>query len=245
VRRGWGRSEDPGHGYDIETQATDILGLLDALNIERAVFAGRTMATHEMLWIAENRPERVIALAFLNTPLLPLPDVEPSPEMERFSRMYARTSTDIGRGEEIDRRLERGDWRPRFLSDPDARIAVPALLTQHPVVDADGVSFTAMRLDRLENWSAEQEAMWAGDPEAQEYAEALRKDPARLERLRREAEDAAMNPRLRDALRRAFGDRLTVVWESPREQGHDDFLDECEQLLRPYFARVTGTGAED
>ncbi|MEJ2258586.1 MAG: alpha/beta hydrolase, partial [Woeseiaceae bacterium] len=50
VRRGWGRSDDPGYGYGIETQARDILGLLDALGIERAIFAGRTMATQEMLW---------------------------------------------------------------------------------------------------------------------------------------------------------------------------------------------------
>jgi len=241
VRRGWGQSEDPGHGYDIETQARDVLGLLDALDVDRAIFAGRTMATQEMLWIAENHPERVIALAFLNTPLLPAPAAGDYPELQRFSAMYARRSTDIGRGEEIDRRLQRGDWRPRFLTDPGARIDVPALLTQHPVLDADGASFTAFRIERLEEWSKEEQARWAVDPEAHEYVLALRRDPERMAELHRAVLAVATNPRTRDALERAFIEHLTIVWETPQDTGQDDFLDATYDLIRPYIDRLTAT----
>jgi pimeloyl-ACP methyl ester carboxylesterase len=34
VRRGWGESDDTGYGYDVATQAEDVLAFMDALGIE-------------------------------------------------------------------------------------------------------------------------------------------------------------------------------------------------------------------
>ena len=42
VRRGYGESDAPGWGYDVPTQAEDLLALMDALEMDRAVLFGRT-----------------------------------------------------------------------------------------------------------------------------------------------------------------------------------------------------------
>lgn len=123
VRRGWGASDDPGYGYDVPAQAANVLGLMDALEIRRAVLVGRTAATQEMTWIAERHPERLIALPYRGTPIGHLLDPDPGPEVRRVGQMYSPTACDIGAGSEVDARLTpREAWRRHFARDPDRRI---------------------------------------------------------------------------------------------------------------------------
>lgn len=57
--RGHGASEVPTEAYTIEQLGRDLLGLLDALQIERAHICGLSLGGMVALWLAANAPERV------------------------------------------------------------------------------------------------------------------------------------------------------------------------------------------
>jgi 3-oxoadipate enol-lactonase len=64
--RGHGRSEPaPGRAYGYAHLAADLLAVLDATGVERAVLAGASMGAHTAARLALERPERVAALALI------------------------------------------------------------------------------------------------------------------------------------------------------------------------------------
>jgi hypothetical protein len=52
TRRGFGRSSQPAHGYDLDTRARDDITVLDKLNIREAVFVGHSVSGTELNKIA-------------------------------------------------------------------------------------------------------------------------------------------------------------------------------------------------
>ena len=60
--RGHGDSSSPADGYRIADLAADVVALLDALEIERAVIVGHSMSTWVAEQIAIDHPERVLGL---------------------------------------------------------------------------------------------------------------------------------------------------------------------------------------
>lgn len=62
--RGHGASP-PAEGYDYPSLAQDLLALLDARGIERAVLAGASMGGHTALRVALDEPDRVAGLAVI------------------------------------------------------------------------------------------------------------------------------------------------------------------------------------
>jgi len=70
---GHGASTDPGRAYTLTDDARAGVELLDALGIDRAVFVGHSWGGMWALRIALAAPERVRALALVNTPLAPRP----------------------------------------------------------------------------------------------------------------------------------------------------------------------------
>ncbi|MDQ6608567.1 MAG: alpha/beta hydrolase [Bacteroidota bacterium] len=57
--RGRGESDQPSHGYTMEDHAKDIIGLMDALNIQSAIIGGHSFGALLTLYLAANYPERV------------------------------------------------------------------------------------------------------------------------------------------------------------------------------------------
>src|SRR5262245_54152302 len=57
--RGHGRSDAPFGGYDLTTQADDLLGLLDGLNIKRSHIVGDAAGGCIAVELALRHPERV------------------------------------------------------------------------------------------------------------------------------------------------------------------------------------------
>ena len=127
--------------------------------------------------------------------------------------MYNRGSCDIGRGEEVDARLDpREAWSPHFPREPDRRVELPALWIRDPVFDR-GDNLFVRRLTRLEEWDPEffgDDAFC--DEQSEAYFKALREDPERIALLRREFTNRDDRGRLEAAMTTAFGDRLTVRW---------------------------------
>jgi 3-oxoadipate enol-lactonase len=65
--RGHGRSDVPGGPYAIEDLGRDVLGLLDALRIERAHFCGLSMGGMTGMWLGVHAPERIDRLVLCST----------------------------------------------------------------------------------------------------------------------------------------------------------------------------------
>jgi pimeloyl-ACP methyl ester carboxylesterase len=66
TRRGFGRSSQPAHGYDLETRARDDIAVLDKLNIRQAVFVGHSIAGTELSKLGAVYPDRVKKLVYLD-----------------------------------------------------------------------------------------------------------------------------------------------------------------------------------
>ncbi|GAB2695963.1 alpha/beta hydrolase [Nocardia thraciensis] len=78
--RGYGRTESP-EGVEAHTNRAvigDLLGLLDDIGAERAVFAGLDFGAQLVWELALRAPERVAAVFVLNNPFAPRPPKPPS-----------------------------------------------------------------------------------------------------------------------------------------------------------------------
>jgi len=66
TRRGHGDSDYPIRGYDVETLTEDVRQFMDALDINKAIFVGHSMANVEMCHFAALHPDRILKLIFLD-----------------------------------------------------------------------------------------------------------------------------------------------------------------------------------
>src|SRR5512145_627390 len=66
TRRGHGDSDHPETGYDLETLTEDLAQFMDALQIDRAVLVGHSLAGVELSHFAVRHPERVLKLVYLD-----------------------------------------------------------------------------------------------------------------------------------------------------------------------------------
>jgi pimeloyl-ACP methyl ester carboxylesterase len=66
TRRGHGESDYPETGYDIDTLTEDIRQFMDALQIDRAILAGHSLAGIELSHFAALHPGRVLKVVFLD-----------------------------------------------------------------------------------------------------------------------------------------------------------------------------------
>jgi non-heme chloroperoxidase len=66
TRRGFLPSSQPEDGYDVGTRAADDIAVLDALQIDRAVFVGHSVAGSELSKIGEAYKGRVDKLVYLD-----------------------------------------------------------------------------------------------------------------------------------------------------------------------------------
>jgi pimeloyl-ACP methyl ester carboxylesterase len=64
--RGHGQSSKPDHGYDFATVVADLVGLTDALDLERPIVAGQSWGGNVVLELAARRPDLVHALALVD-----------------------------------------------------------------------------------------------------------------------------------------------------------------------------------
>lgn len=66
TRRGHGDSDYPETGYDPDTLTNDLLQFMNALEIDRAILAGHSLAYIELCHLAALHPERLLKLVFLD-----------------------------------------------------------------------------------------------------------------------------------------------------------------------------------
>jgi len=84
-QRGYGASDcpEPVEAYDIAQLTGDLVGLLDALELERAVFCGHDWGGLVIWSMGQLHPSRVAGLIGVNTPFLPRPPLPPISLLEQ------------------------------------------------------------------------------------------------------------------------------------------------------------------
>ena len=89
-QRGYGATDRPAaiEDYDILHLTDDLLGLLDALGEEKAVFVGHDWGAPVVWNLAQRAPDRVRAVVGLSVPFLPRGDTDP---ISLFETLFADT----------------------------------------------------------------------------------------------------------------------------------------------------------
>jgi non-heme chloroperoxidase len=70
-RRGHGRSDDPGRGYDFDTLADDLASVIEALNLRDVTLAGHSMGNGEIVRYLTRHGEGRVARVAMMAPALP------------------------------------------------------------------------------------------------------------------------------------------------------------------------------
>jgi pimeloyl-ACP methyl ester carboxylesterase len=88
--RGRGDSDAPASGYAMDDHARDVLGLLDALELERVVMGGHSFGGLLTYWLAANHPERVERCVVIDAPAAidPALIAQVQPSLDRLGRVY-------------------------------------------------------------------------------------------------------------------------------------------------------------
>lgn len=87
--RGRGRSDKPDSGYSMDDHAADIVGLLDALDIDRAILGGHSFGGLLTYYLAANVPDRVARCVVLDAPAYVDPMIveQIQPTLDRLGRV--------------------------------------------------------------------------------------------------------------------------------------------------------------
>jgi non-heme chloroperoxidase len=107
TRRGFGKSSQPADGYDIDRRVRDVLAVLDALKIPKAIFIGHSIAGTELNKLGADYPDRVKKLVYLDGldlgaggwSVIPQPPASPElsdADVESVQRLAAAQARDDG-----------------------------------------------------------------------------------------------------------------------------------------------------
>ncbi len=125
-QRGYGASDapEPIEAYDIHHLCGDLVGLLDALEIEKAVFVGHDWGGFVVWAMPALHPERVAGIVGVNTPYTPRPPIAPMAMLRAMfggqdEKMYMLWFQQPGVAESV---LDRD---PALLFDKLLRTGVP------------------------------------------------------------------------------------------------------------------------
>ena len=222
VRRGYGRSEDTEHGFDVATQAEDLLAFMDAMKIEKAIFFGRLIAAQTMIYLAEHHPERIAGLLFYDM-ILVLPDLS-NPDIAEFLKYDSYGATD--QGEDPWSRMEpRHIYRPHLYNDPDVRIQIPAFWFYFSGINDPDKSIHISRLKKAKEYANYD---WP-NPDIKEYYKDLITDIPRWDSMKKYMLKENPNSRVNEAMKRAFGENLTILNE---DQYNSMSFEEFEKRIR-------------
>ncbi|MEC3965283.1 alpha/beta hydrolase [Flagellimonas halotolerans] len=126
TRSGYG---DSGMGdYDVESQGNHLIAFADAMKIKKAVFVGNASVTAELTYLAENYPQRVAGVIYLNglsVPWIKENYEDPTHAFEMFLR--ASPSSNPEKTDFLTINKARRSYRPKHYISDSIKINVPAL----------------------------------------------------------------------------------------------------------------------
>lgn len=227
LRRGYGKTTNTDWGYDVSTQAEDILSFMTAIGLDKAILFGRLPANQEMTYIAEHHPERLAGLIYWGNPVLIAGCGYPD-ELVLLENISAM-APDFEKEKEKRVVMSRAFYRPHFLSDAKLKINVAALRIKSPTYDKSSV------MRRLIEMGAIAEMVKTDIPgveNEQGILKTLLNDSVRISNLREHLIKCDPSTRLDQGIERAFGTNLKTVEKDPEmsETGYAKYLD---WLLEP------------
>lgn len=233
LRRGYGRSTGTEWGYDVATQAEDLLHLMDALGIEKAVLLGRLPANQDLTWIAEHRPERLAGLIYWGDPVLLAACADPDERilLENFSAL----APDFEKEAEKRMVMSRAYYRPRFLRDSTIQIKVPTLRIKSPQIENRSV------LRRLVEEGVLDEIIQTDMPGYEEEQAALRsllQDTSRRSRLQAHLIACDSTPRINQGMARAFGPYAKTVNIDMIQFDYFQYLSDLQEPIRDFLKGI-------
>jgi pimeloyl-ACP methyl ester carboxylesterase len=214
--RGHGCSTAPPDGYDIEHLATDVLAVLDRLDLDRVVLAGHSLGAAVALRLAATHPERVAALACVEGGVYD-PRLMFGPTWDQARTVMVRPS----RGR-ITLAVLRAWLDATELPDD----ALPAVVANYTEAGPDG----GLRL-RLAPWAAEQLARDLYQQDPVPLVKAVRA-PVLALAARQGDGDQARQESIEQA-RQLLGENLSVGWVTG---GHDLPLERPDRVARALTA---------
>ena len=227
LRRGYGRSTKTDLGFDVATQAEDLLKFMDFLGIEKAVLWARIPATQDLIWIAEHHPERVLGLIFAGNPLLFC--MTSDEETKNFINNNWLTSSDL---QEMAVKIvnPRAGYRPHCLEDNTSRIKIPTLRFWTPG-DLIGIELGSLnRIERVAKRGIE------GNEGLTNYFIELAEDKVRIEHLQNILTECDRSDEMDDAMVRAFGAYMKTVDDSMEDSSTvEDHLQFREKHIREFL----------
>ncbi len=135
TRRGIGASDKPATGYAVQRSADDVIGVLNALDVQKSLLVGHSCAGQILTMFATRHSDRLLGLVYLDgasdptlTPVdvgapMPDPTMLPSPIKPRSAP--DRTSFEALR---VSQRRDRGwafpeeELRQQFAANPDGSV---------------------------------------------------------------------------------------------------------------------------
>lgn len=156
-QRGHGRSDRPATGYDLDTMAADVLGVLDRLDLHDAVLVGQSMgatvAAHAVGGLGSERVSKLV----LSAPITPCVTIGPDNELgvpaEVFAANRAAMAADIGHwltanavgywGPGDDRWPAHTEWTTRSIYETP----LPVLLATNEAITTADLRTEIARID--------------------------------------------------------------------------------------------------
>jgi len=88
--RGRGRTDKPATGYSMAEHAADVIGLLDALGLDRVILAGHSFGGYVAIYLASKFPERIEKLIVIDAAITLNPRVNEllKPSLDRLTREF-------------------------------------------------------------------------------------------------------------------------------------------------------------
>lgn len=113
--------------YGVKEQAEEIYQFINSLNVPKIILIGRSAATQEMIYLAENCPEEIKGLILLDQPsILPDDDLQ---EIKEFESKLFLAACDMGKKSVPISSARK--WKPSFLETDSVQISIPTLLFKH------------------------------------------------------------------------------------------------------------------
>jgi pimeloyl-ACP methyl ester carboxylesterase len=232
VYRGFGNSDKEGDDiFKVENIAKDILAFMDEMNIESAVFMGRTTAPQVIFHIAETNPKRVEAIVIRSESMYKAMPIK-NEEIKEFMYYCSYSATDLGdRAPEIV--MPMYAYEPEFYRDSTKRLDIPLYWPY-----STKMNIMTMNLPLLNYISANNS--FIPNEEAKNYFDYLFWDKDRQNRIKDYYAQNDPGEKILDGLKLAFGDNLTLQnTDQIEEKELWKKLKRAEQFMMNYLVSLS------
>lgn len=202
IYRGYGNSDKEGEDiFKVENIAKDILAFMDQMNIQNASLIGRTTAPQVMFYLAEHHPDRIDAMIVSDNSMYKTIPIS-NEEIKEFMYYCSYAATDLGdRAPAIV--MPSYDYEPKFYTDETQKINIPLYWPY-----SEEMNIIKMNLSILDFLQPNNKSIL--NEEVRAYFNHLYADQDLQNRIRQYYEENDPTEKTLEALKRAFGDHLTL-----------------------------------